>query len=376
MLGIPTHILDQIDKDNLRFQEQKPEDFITPAYNPETYTADLTKYRYFDALVVLRHYIQQMSHHYFSSERSAKNVDLFMFTPSISSPMGPGSDSAAITLEFSGLTTNLVDSSQFGFEPLLFKSSNLVYCYLPSMRGEDPDARHLNQFYHCECELVGTLENAMSTAEEYVRRLCSVTLAMQSVLNVVSNAAEASSRTLKAVVTASQFPRITFDQAVDILLADEKTYEYVRVAPHGRDITAQGEVALGNKLGLKIPFWITHFDRDRAPFYQKPSPNNFDKVENADLIFPALTPTAFGGEVVGCGQRQDTPAEMFESLRRQNNLSPDAYRWYIDLRLLPGYRTTAGFGLGIERFLTWILAKPHIRDVSLYPRLKGVRTYP
>ncbi len=376
MLGIPSHIFDQIDKDNLRFNTQTPADFTTPTYNPETYTADLTKHRYFEALVVLRHYIQQMSHHYFANERSAKNVDLFMLTPSVSSPMGPGSDSEAITVEFGGLTTNLVDSSQFGFEPLLFQSSGLVYCYLPSMRGEDPDARHLNQFYHCECELVGALEDAMGIAEEYVRRLCSVTLATHAVLNIVSNDAKASAKTLKSVIAMSQFPRITFDQAVDILLADENTREFVRMTPHGRDITAQGEVALGSKLGFATPFWITHFDRDRVPFYQKPSPNNANKVENADLIFPALTPAAFGGEVIGCGQRQDTSEEILESLRRQDDISPEYYRWYIDLRSLPGYRPTAGFGLGIERFLTWVLAKPHIRDVSLYPRLKGVRTYP
>lgn len=376
MLRIPSHIFDQILKDNARFEQKSPAEFVTPTYNPETYVADLTKHRYFDALVSFRHYVQQISHHYFASERSAKNVDLFMLTPSVSSPMGPGSDSEAITIEFGGLTTHLVDSSQFGFEPLLFQTPGMVYCYLPSMRGEDPDARHLNQFYHCECELVGTLEDAMGVAEEYVRRLCETVAAMRPILDIISSDPQASLNAIEATASCDKFPRITFDRAIEVLMADEKTREFVRLTPHGRDITSMGEIALSEKLGSKTPFWITHYDRDRVPFYQKPSSDHPGKVENADLIFPPLIPGAFGGEVVGCGQRQDTSEEILESLRRQNDISPHSYQWYIDLRSLPGYRTTSGFGLGIERFLVWILAKPHIRDVSLYPRLKGTKTYP
>jgi len=61
-----------------------------------------------------------------------------MLTPSVSSPMGPGSDSEAIELQFGDLSTFLTDSSQFGFEPLIMNGLDKVYCYLPSMRGEDP----------------------------------------------------------------------------------------------------------------------------------------------------------------------------------------------------------------------------------------------
>lgn len=376
MSEIPAHILERAHGENARFESLPRELFAVPEYHPVTYVADLTHHRYFDALISLRHFIQAISHHYFSHERSAKNVDLFMLTPSVSSPMGPGSDSEPIVIEFGGFTTNLVDSSQFGFEPLLLQTPGMVYCYLPSMRGETPDARHLNQFYHCEAELVGTLEDAMDVAEGYVRRLCEMVSAVRPLVDVMSDDAAATRQALAATAAVSRFPRITFDEAVDMLLADPTTAEHVRVTPHGRDITAAGELALAQKLGHETPFWITHYDRDRVPFYQKPTVGRPDKVENADLIFPALRPGAFGGEVVGCGQRQDSAQEMYESLRRQNGISPDPYEWYIALRSHAGYRTTSGFGLGIERFLTWILAKSNIRDVSLYPRLKGVQTYP
>jgi len=84
---------------------------------------------------------------------------------------------------------------------------------------------------------------------------------------------------------------------------------------------------------------------------------------------------SFGGEIVGAGQRQDSSLEMMESLKRQG-LVIDSYQWYADLRDQHGYQTTSGFGLGVERFLTWILAKDDIKNVIFYPRLKNIHTTP
>jgi asparaginyl-tRNA synthetase len=128
-------------------------------------------------------------------------------------------------------------------------------------------------------------------------------------------------------------------------------------------------------MGSELPVWITGFDRDTVAFYQKPNPENLEKTVNADLIFPPLSLNGFGGEIVGCGQRQDTPEEMYESLKRQG-ISAEPYEWYIDLRRQAGYGTSSGFGLGIERFIAWALAKENIRDVALYPRLKNIISYP
>lgn len=362
--------------ENSRFASQPRELFATPAYNPETYVADLTRHRYFAALLVLRHFVQAISHSYFSSEHGAKNVDLFVLTPSVSSPMGPGSDSKPVSVTFGGLQTHLVDSSQFGFEPLLLQSPGMVYCYSPSMRDEDPDARHLNQFYQCESEMTGDLEDIIPVVEGYVRRLCEMLRVLAPTVQTVSDMPEASLAAFATVVQTERFPRIAFDDAVELLLRHSDAAVLVRTTPHGRDITSAGELALMNDLDCRTPLWITEYDRDRVPFYQKPIAGRPNKVKNADLVFPPLRPGAFGGEVVGCGQRQDNADEMFESLRRQENIPIEPYRWYVDLRSYPAYRTTSGFGLGIERFLTWALAKSNIRDVIFYPRLKGVRTYP
>lgn len=132
---IPDYILQIIKNDVEKVARRKNEKFAVPRYNPKLHYLDLTNSDYYFALVCLRNYIKLISDHYFSVVIGAKNVDLFMLTPSISSPMGPGSDSEAIPITFGNLSSYLVDSSQFGFEPLILNGLDKVCCYLPSMHG-------------------------------------------------------------------------------------------------------------------------------------------------------------------------------------------------------------------------------------------------
>lgn len=361
-------------RDDLKLAGIAQGDFAMPAYSPLTYYKDVAESKYYFALILLRHYIKLATDEYFSHEVGAKNIDLFMMTPSVSSPMGPGSDSEPVSIKFDQLETFLVDSSQFGFEPLLLGGLEKAYCFLPSMRGEDPDQRHLNQFYHCECEIRGELGSLLPVVEEYVRVLCRTVLLMENAVDRLSGDGVRTKMILKKTIDRAAFPMIDFDEAVDVL-AKNGLKEYVNYTDHGRDIGSKGEVALMEILGLDTPVWIRNFDRDRVPFYQKPDPVDGNRTINADLLFPPLLRGAFGGEVAGSGQRQDDAEEMYESLRRQG-VSSASYEWYIDLRRQPGYATTSGFGLGIERFLAWALVKDNIRDVILYPRLKNVRSYP
>ena len=142
-----------------------------PKYDPKSHTEDLATDKYWNAILYLRHVLKLASDDFFSVQQNGINVDLFMLTPSVSSPMGPGSDSEAVAIQFGNLDTFLVDSSQFGFEPILMNNFNLLYCYLPSMRGEKPDKRHLNQFFHCEAEMRGNLTDIMQLVEKYINRL-------------------------------------------------------------------------------------------------------------------------------------------------------------------------------------------------------------
>lgn len=364
----------QIKGSDARFGSGTKSEYQLPEYNPDTHYLDLTRSGYFRALLVLRHHIRATSDFYFASNHGATNVDLFMMTPSISSPMGLGSDSEAIPITFGELKTNLVDSSQFGFEPLLMNGMDKVYCYLPSMRGENPDKRHLNQFFHCEAEIKGGLEELIPIIENYVKFLCEALTWMPNIIERISQEPEITNTALSRLSSISSFKRITFDEAIEILRKSNLPNLFTE-NEHGCDMSSRGEIELMRILGMDSPLWVTSYDRDRVAFYQKPDPNNPEKVINADLLFPPLVEDSFGGEIVGCGQRQNSAEEMYESLKRQG-ISPTPYEWYINLRRLPSYTTTSGFGLGIERFITWILCRDDIKDAIIYPRLKNIVTYP
>jgi asparaginyl-tRNA synthetase len=356
------------------FFAKKDNNYSLPEYNSETHYLEVGKAKYFRDLTILRHHIKMASDYYWSNIQKAYNVDLFMLTPSVSSPMGPGSDSEAVEIKFGNLQTYLVDSSQFGFEPILMNGLEKVYCYLPSMRGENPDKRHLNQFFHCEAEIKGPLENLKPQIEGYIKHLAKTLLDQKQILKNISANYEVTIQKLENLLATKKFTEIEFDYAVDLLIKNGFS-QYVNQTEHGRDISSAGELEIMKLLKTNTPVWINNYDRDRVAFYQKPHKNNLAKVINSDLIFPAILETSFGGEIVGCGQRQDNAEEIYESIKRQG-LSSVPYEWYINLRRQPNYSTTAGFGLGIERFIAWTLNRDDIKDVILYPRLKNILTHP
>lgn len=366
--------LEKVGQTDKQFEGHNKEEYSLPSYSPDTHYLEITKSKYFKALTVLRHNVKTASIFYWSEIENAYNVDLFMMTSSVSSPMGPGSDSEAVMIRFGELDTFLIDSSQFGFEPIIMSGIEKVFCYLPSIRGENPDKNHLNQFFHCEAEILGPLEKITPQIEGYIKFLAETFLRMKNISNLLSLDSSKTLEVLEQIVNQNNFKEIEFDDAIK-LLKENGFVEFVNETTHGKDILNKGELELMKLLNSKLPFWIKNFDRDRTAFYQKPDPMNPDKVINADLIFPPIIKNSLGGEIVGAGQRQDNYEEIIESLKRQG-ISPEPYEWYINLRKQSNYKITSGFGLGIERFIAWALCRNDIKDVILYPRLKNIKTYP
>lgn len=345
-----------------------------PPLNPEHYYKQVASHPYFRALIYIRHQIRVVSDAYFANQVGAKNVDLFLMTSSVSSPTGPGSDSEPIPLTFGGLNTYLIDSSQFGFEPILVGGIPKAYCYMASMRGENPDKRHLNQFYHCEYEAQEKFEDTRMVAEQYVRTLMELIRLMPHAIDRMATSPQKTARAIKDSLSTKYFPVITFDEAIRIL-NQKKNPGLVRSSPYGDDITAAGEQELLRILKAKSPVWVKYYPRNIVPFYQKPIENNKNRVFNADLLCPSLLKNSFGGEILGMGQRQNLPEEIYESARFQN-INLKSYEWYIDLRRMAGYKITSGFGMGIERFISWILGLDEIRKAIIYPRMKGIPLNP
>ena len=116
------------------------------------------------------------------------------------------------------------------------------------------------------------------------------------------------------------------------------------------------------------PVFIENYPKKVKAFYMKQHPEKPDYVKCADL----LAPEGYG-EIIGGSQREDDYDKLLQAIR-DNNLDPERYGWYLDLRKY-GSVPHSGFGLGIERTLSWICGLKHVRETIPFPRMI-YRAYP
>jgi asparaginyl-tRNA synthetase len=292
--------------------------------------------------------------------RGLRTLHLPVTTSAVSSPMGLGSDSSPVAVDLFGVRTYLADSMQFMLEYGCRLSAEGAYYVMPSFRGEDADATHLCQFFHSEAEIPGTLDDVIATVEAYLTHLCRWLLdnLHQEILAVVDDVAH-----LEELASGEPLPRLTFDEAATLLGGAEP---YVRpVADGARTLTRTGEAALIAKFGGYA--WVTHWDHLAVPFYQAFGDSDRRTACNADLLFGL-------GEVIGAGERHRTGEEVLVALD-QHHVPADPYDWYVRMKAEYPMKTS-GFGLGIERFLAWVLKHDDVRDLQLLPRHNGIATAP
>ncbi|KAG9340359.1 hypothetical protein JZ751_021472 [Albula glossodonta] len=291
-------------------------------------------------------------------------------TDTISSPMGLGSDSEPVYVNMLGQDVYLADSMQFVLEYFLRFQEDLpgTYYVSPSFRGEDPDATHLNQFYHVECELLGDMDAAIKVAEGYVAHLTSAMLKTHS--DVILNSAGTLSHAqdlLKKLDGQTPLPRITLEQAIP-MMPSEDCLEWVQDGQpqFGRKLTRKGERVLIEKYGGAV--WLTEMDHLGVPFYQAyVHCSGKQKAKAADLLLGL-------GETVGLGERHSTP-EMVQEALRHHAVPEESYKWYINMRQIKPL-LTSGWGMGTERFLCWLLQHNDVRDMHIIPRMKAKKYMP
>ncbi|AIK35301.1 tRNA synthetases class II family protein (plasmid) [Bacillus pseudomycoides] len=131
-----------------------------------------------------------------------------------------------------------------------------------------------------------------------------------------------------------------------------------------RTITNLGEKELIKKFDGIV--WLTHHDYSSVPFYQA-SDNTGKYALNGDLLFGI-------GEVVGSGERHTTADETKESLKL-HGVDEKEYEWYLYMK--ENFPTkTSGFGMGVERFILWLIQHDDIRDIQVIPRFNGITINP
>ena len=297
----------------------------------------------------------------FYYKKGMKTLHLPITTSSISSPMGLGSDSYPVKIQLFNIPTYLADSMQFMLEyGCRFYEEGCFYI-MPSFRGESADERHLCQFYHSEAEIVGTMEDAITLVEEYIKFLTQGIIAeygkqLEIAIGSIDH--------LQKMVELKVFPRVTLNEAIEIL---NRNYS-------GRGYQNNGLFTSINKIGEKnlIDYfngivWITNYEHISVPFYQAYCEENHKYAKNADLLFGI-------GEVVGLGERHYSFLDVEKSLR-QHDVSQKEYEWYCTMKKKFPLRTS-GYGMGIERFMLWVLKHNDIRDCQLLPRFNGEYVIP
>uniref|UniRef100_A0A667YFH6 Aminoacyl-transfer RNA synthetases class-II family profile domain-containing protein n=1 Tax=Myripristis murdjan TaxID=586833 RepID=A0A667YFH6_9TELE len=230
-------------------------------------------------------------------------------------------------------------------------------------RGEDPDATHLNQFYHVECELQGDMDNAIHIAEGYMAHLTNSMLKKHSdiILNTAGTLTHVTDM-LSKLNEKTPLPRVTLDQAIPMMPSAD-CLEWVQDGQpqFGRKLTRKGERVLIEKYGGAV--WLTEMDHLGVPFYQAyVEGTGRCKAKAADLLLGL-------GETVGLGERHSTP-EMVQEALRHHAVPEESYKWYINMRqVIP--LLTSGWGMGTERYLCWLLQHDDIRDIHIIPRMKN-----
>jgi asparaginyl-tRNA synthetase len=292
------------------------------------------------------------THDFFRAE-GLRTLHLPLTTSSITCPMGLGSDSTPVEIDLFGVRTYLADSEQFLLEYGCRLFDRGCFCNLPSHRGEAPDRTHLSQFYHVEAEIPGTFEDAIALAERYLLHL-----ARELVKELGRELAEiaGSLSHLNAFRDRhAPIPRVSVDEAATLL---NVTDLIAHDDPPFRTITLEGERKLIERYGGFV--WLVDLDHLGGPFFQAFKDLARRSGKAADLLFGV-------GEVIGLGERHTAADDLREALRL-HQVPEEPYEWYIKMRERFPMRTS-GFGLGVERFVCWLLQHGDIRDCQLFPRI-------
>jgi len=232
-----------------------------------------------------------------------------------------------------------------------------VYCFGPTFRAEKSKTRrHLTEFWMLEpeaayLELDGYMDLAEGLVVAVVRRVLE---RRRRELGIVERDVAMLER------VESPFPRISYDDAVARLQAAGATITW------GDDFGGDEETILSKQFDR--PVFVHRYPTQCKAFYMQPDPTRPEVVLGADL----LAPEGYG-EVVGGGQRIHDRA-LLERRLEEMKLPQTEYAWYLDIRRY-GSVPHSGFGIGIERTVTWICGLEHVRETIPFPRLIN-RLYP
>ncbi len=277
-------------------------------------------------------------------------------TPILTGSVGETSSTLFETKYFDLGKAYLAQTGQLYLEAAIF-SFGKVYCFGPTFRAEKSKTRrHLTEFWMVEAESAFVDNNAnMDLQETFVSYI------VGRVLDKCSEQLKYLERNTKVLENSTvPFYRLSYTEAIDKLNEKGSDIKW------GDDLGGDDETIL-TKLYDK-PIFVYNYPKAAKAFYMKQNPEDDKTVLCADL----LAPEGYG-EIIGGSQREDDIDLLLKRIEEEG-LDAESYEWYLDLRRY-GSVVHSGFGLGIERTLSWITGIEHVREAIPFPRMI-YRLYP
>lgn len=262
------------------------------------------------------------------------------------------------SLDFFARPTNLTVSGQLEGE-LGALALGEIYTFGPTFRAENSNTpRHLAEFWMVEPEMAFyEIRDNMDLAEDFVKYL--VRYALDHCADDLAFFNQMYDKELLErlqVVATNDFVRLTYTEAVDILMKSGQKWEFP--VDWGTDLQAEHERYLVEKHFVK-PVILTDYPKKIKAFYMYQNEDN-QTVRGMDVLFPKI------GEIIGGSQREHRLDKLVERMHEMNVPEKEMW-WYLDTRRF-GTAPHSGFGLGFERLILFITGMSNIRDVIPFPR--------
>ncbi len=263
--------------------------------------------------------------------------------------------------DFFGKRTSLTVSGQLNCENFAMAFGN-VYTFGPTFRAENSNtARHAAEFWMIEPEMAfADLGDYMDTAEDMIKSVIRAVMARcPDEMNFFNSFVDKGLRERLEHVASSDFGRVTYTEAVEILKQHNDKFDYK--VEWGCDLQTEHERFLTEQV-YKRPVFVTDYPKEIKAFYMRLNDDG-RTVAAADCLVPGI------GEIIGGSQREER-LDVLESRIKELGMKPEDYWWYCDLRRY-GTCRHAGYGLGFERMVMYLTGVSNIRDVELHPRTVG-----
>ena len=263
--------------------------------------------------------------------------------------------------DFFGKGTNLTVSGQLNAENFAMAFGD-VYTFGPTFRAENSNTqRHAAEFWMIEPEMAfADLDDDLECMEAMVKYIINRTMERcPQEMEFFNSFVDKGLIERLRHVASSDFGRVTYTEAVEILKSSGKKFDYP--VEWGIDLQTEHERYLTEEV-FKRPLFVTDYPKEIKAFYMRLNDDG-KTVAAADCLVPGI------GEIIGGSQREER-LDLLLSRMEELGLNSEDYWWYLDLRRYGSCRH-AGFGLGFERMVMYLTGVSNIRDVELHPRTVG-----